>query len=319
MARVPTHRRARIGAAAATFALTAAVCLLALGTATVAAAPTDRLPDLQMLKPSSLRMENSGGQRRLRMSTTIVNTGKGPFETRASRRSTATPIMNVSQRIYNTAGGTRVNETTEVAKYSGDGHNHWHVQNVAYYELYSATGQGSVLRRDSKVGFCFFDTNAYRLSLPGAPGGRRYVQSGCGTQSSLFVKNGLSVGWSDVYPWNIGLQWINVTGLPAGEYLLKLTANPKGEFEELSMKNNCNWTRIRIPKTGSKVTVVGSGSGCVLPGSTPPPTPVPTGRVVIPPRPPAVDTSMVGRPDPGTQSVAFICPIPNMVESDPVG
>lgn len=306
--RISTRRKARIGLAATALALATLVCLLAVGAAAVAAAPADKLPDLSMLKPTSLRMENSGGQRRLRMSTTIVNTGKGPFETRASRRSTSEPTMNVSQRIYNTAGGTRVHSTTEIAQYAGDGHNHWHVQHVASYELYSATGKGPLLRRDSKVGFCFFDTNAYRLSLPGAPESRQYAQSGCGTKSSLFVKNGLSVGWSDVYPWNIGLQWINVTGLAAGEYLLKLTADPNGQFEEMSTTNNCNWTRIRIPKTGSSVSVLGSGSGCVLPGSEEPPTPVPTGRVVVPPRA-AIDTQPDAELALSSRSVAFVCDI----------
>jgi hypothetical protein len=315
--RASSHRRAPISLRAATLALAVLVCVLALG-AVDAAAATDRLPDLSMTMPTSLRMENSGGQRRLRMSTTIVNTGTGPFETRASRRTTSTATMNVSQRIYNSDGGFRVNATTEVARYAGDGHNHWHVQNVAHYELYAPSGQGPALKRDSKVGFCFFDTNAYRTSLPGAPGSRQYNQAGCGTQNSLSVKNGLSVGWSDVYPWNIGLQWINVTGMAAGEYLLKLTVNPNGQFEEARFWNNCNWTRIRIPSSGSSVAVLGSGSGCVLPGS--PPTPIPTGRVVIPPRA-AIDTepnaalastdlpSSVAARDP---ALAFLCDIPGM-------
>lgn len=286
--RASSHRHARISLRATVVALALLVCVLAIGGAVDAAAATDRLPDLSMTKPSNFRMENSGGQRRLRMTTTIVNIGAGAFETRASRRNTSISTMNLSQRVYNSSGGTRVHSTTEVARYAGDGHNHWHVQNVALYELYAASGQGPSLRRDSKVGFCFFDTNAYRLSLPGAPGSRKYVQAGCGTQNSLFVKNGLSVGWSDVYPWNIGLQWINVTGMPAGEYLLKLAVNPNGQFTESRTSNNCNWTRIRIPSTGSTVTVLGSGSSCTLPGS--PPTPIPTGRVVIPPRA-AIDTA----------------------------
>ncbi len=305
-----TRRTARMGLAAGAVALAALVCLLAVGAAVARAAPAELLPDLSMTRPSSLRIQTSGSSRLLRMSTTIVNIGRGPFETRASRRSTSVPTMHVSQRIYDTAGGTRVNETTEIAKYAGDGHNHWHVQHVAVYELYAATGGGSVLRRDSKVGYCFFDTNAYRLSLPGAPRSKQYASSGCGTQSSLFIKNGISVGWSDVYPWNIGLQWINVTGIPAGEYLLKLTANPNGQFEELSTKNNCNWTRIRIPKSGSTVSVLDHGSGCVLPGSTPPaPTPIPTGKVIIPPRPPA-DTFAADEIAVVNAGNGFLCRLP---------
>ncbi len=313
--RIATRRRARIGLAAAALSLSALVCLVTIGAVAVSAAPADLLPDLSMAKPTNLRMENHGSERRLRMSTTILNIGKGPFETRASRRTTATKTMPISQRIYNTSGGTRVHETTEVAKYvTADGHHHWHVQHVAAYELYSATGAGPALRRDSKIGFCFFDTNPYRLSLPGAPASRQYAGSGCGTQSSLFVKNGLSVGWSDLYPWNIGLQWINVTGLPAGEYLLKLTVNPNGQFEELSTKNNCNWTRIRIPKTGSSVSVVESGSGCVLPGS---PVPVPTGRVIVPPRA-AIDTQPNADLAVNSSSVAFVCDIATTDTPSPV-
>jgi hypothetical protein len=211
--------------------------------------------------------------------------------------------MNVCQRIYNTAGGTRVHETTEIAKYAGDGHNHWHVQNVASYELYSSTGSGPVLRRDSKVGFCFFDTNPYKLSLPGAPTSRQYAQSGCGIQSSLFVKNGISVGWSDVYPSGFAFQWINITNLAAGEYLVKVSADPKKQFEELVEGNNCNWTRVRIPKSGSSVAVLGSGWGCALPGSS-----IPTGRVIVPPRP--ATTAPIGDEVSARDStVAFICPI----------
>jgi hypothetical protein len=246
-----------------------------------AGGPVDRLPDLSMTMPSDLRIERiSSGARRLRFSTTIVNIGAGPFETRSSRRSTTTPTMLVSQRIYNSDGGTRVHETGAVARYAGDGHDHWHVQEVAGYALYAASGQGPILRSDSKVGFCFFDTNAYRLSLPGAPSSRRYFESGCGVKSSLFVKNGISVGWSDRYPWNFAWQWIDITGLPAGEYLLKLTADPNGNFEEAVEKNNCNWMRIRIPASGTTVPILGSGWGCTLPGSGE----LPIGRVVIPPR-----------------------------------
>jgi hypothetical protein len=274
--RAPTHRPARFGIVAVALVLGAVVFSSIAGDAAVASTAADRLPDLAMRKPSHLVIQTtSTGRRRLRLTTTIVNLGKGPFETRASRPSTSYSTMSVSQRIYNTAGGYRTHKTTLLAKYAGDGHNHWHVQRVASYELFAKSGAGSALRRGSKVGFCFFDTNAYRLSLPRAPATRRYFQSGCGTRSSIRIKNGISVGWSDVYPWDFAWQWIDVTGLPAGEYLLKVTADPRQQFEELVEENNCNWTRIRIPKTGSFVGVLGSGSGCVLPVS-PPPSPTPT-------------------------------------------
>jgi hypothetical protein len=312
--RVSPHRTARMGLVAVAFALTPLAFSLVIGGAVDAAGPTDRLPDLAMKKPTHLVVQASGGRRLLRLETTIVNIGKGPFETRASRRSTSESTMNVSQRIYNTAGGTRVHESSSIAKYAGDGHDHWHVQQVASYELFAPTGTGRALRRGAKVGFCFFDTNPYKLSLSGAPAGRRYQQSGCGKRSSLYVKNGLSVGWSDVYPWNFAWQWIDITHLPSGEYLLKISADPLGQFQELIEGNNCNWTRIRIPKTGSRVAVVGSGSGCVLPGSsapTPTPTPIPTGRVITPPRP-GDEARVDGELLVSEPSIAFVCQLPEM-------
>ena len=45
--------------------------------------------------------------------------------------------MVVRQRIYDTAGGHRTIATNAVVKYAGDGHDHWHVQKVAGYELYA--------------------------------------------------------------------------------------------------------------------------------------------------------------------------------------
>ena len=276
------RRAVRIGLSAALLAILPLAGSLRAAERVEAAASPDRLPDLSVSLPTDIVIQTtSAGVRVLRFTTTIVNIGSGPFETRASRRSTSVPTMLVSQRIYNAAGGTRVHDTSAVARYAGDGHDHWHVQGVAGYALFAATGKGPSLQRDAKVGFCFFDTNPYRLSLPGAPPSRVYQQSGCGKRSSLFVKNGISVGWSDRYPWNFAWQWIDITNLPGGEYQLKVTADPNGNFVEEREKNNCNWTRIRFSGSGSSLTILDSGWGCALPGSDDPP---PVGRVVIPPR-----------------------------------
>jgi hypothetical protein len=212
-----------------------------------------------------MRIETTAdGTRRLRLTATIVNIGDGPFETRSSRLA-GEDRMGVNQRIYNSAGGYRVVDTTATARYSGDGHDHWHVQNIARYELYTTTGKSPV-RRGAKVGFCFFDTTAYRLSLPRAPSTPRYTAAGCGVKSSLFVKNGISVGWGDRYGWRLARQWIDVTNLASGEYYLKLTFDPAFRFQEIRHRNDCTWTRIRISKSSSTVTVLDRAYSCTLPG-----------------------------------------------------
>jgi hypothetical protein len=243
-----------------------------------AAAPGDRLPDLAMARPLAMRLQTvSNGGRFLRLTTSIVNIGDGPLETKASRASTGVPTMPVKQRVHDNAGGYRVVSTPAIATYSGDGHDHWHVRNVARYELFAASGLEPALARSSKVGFCFFDTGPYRLSLPRAPRVQQYRPSGCGTRSTLSLRHGISVGWADRYGSELRYQSIDVTGLSAGEYLLKVTADPNGYFLERNELNNCNWTRIRVGRSGAAVPVLDWGAGCVLPGAPgPTPTPVPT-------------------------------------------
>jgi hypothetical protein len=254
-----------------------------VGVGEVAAAPGDRLPDLSTKRPTDIRIETTtSGTRRLRFTSTIINVGDGPFETRGSRPSTSS-AMTIWQWIHNTSGGSRAVRTTATARYAGDGHDHWHVQDVARYDLVPITPGGASLGRDAKVGFCFFDTNAYDLTLPRAPSSRQYFEAGCGVQSTLSTRNGISVGWLDRYPWNFAFQWINITGVRAGEYYLKYTVDPNHEFLEKVEGNNCSWARIRIPASGSSVTAVSSGWGCSLEGTGP--TPIPRGVVIIPPRP----------------------------------
>jgi hypothetical protein len=261
----------------------------------VVAAPVDRLPDLAMGRPLELRLvRTADGHRRLRFTSLILNLGKGPFETLGYRKSLKAKTMPIRQRIYDSAGGHRTIVTTAVAKYAGDGHDHWHVQKVARYELFAPTGEGPALQHGAKVGFCFFDTRVYRPSLPRSPAGRKYFERGCGTKAAHSIRIGLSVGWSDIYPWNFAWQWVDMTGLAAGQYFLKLTADPEGSFLETREDNNCNWTRIKIPKSGSTVTVVGRGSGCRLPGEPPPPTPTPSPTAAPTPTPTPTPTATSG-------------------------
>jgi hypothetical protein len=244
-----------------------------------------------MSRPTDLQLQTTATDRRLlRFTTMIVNIGTGPFETRALRHSVLTRSMPVKQRIYDAEGGYRVAGTGTVATYSGDGHEHWHVQRVARYELFrategAATTTPTAAARSSKVGFCFFDTRPYRLALPDAPTTRRYAETGCGGRRSLEVRLGISVGWADRYGSELRYQSIDVTGLPSGEYLLKVTVDPDGFFIEANDRNNCNWTRLRIRDSGSAVPTHGWGAGCVLPGAAPTPSPSPSAPPAVSPGP----------------------------------
>jgi hypothetical protein len=234
----------------------AVAAVLALGRPPAAGAAADRLPDLGMarLRDFSIDTTTRPGRRLLRFTTIIVNIGAGPFETIGRRSSTATTQMTVTQRIHNSAGSYREVNTPAVMFWSGDGHDHWHVRDVEAYRLIRLDN-GRRVGTGAKHGFCYFDNTAYRLWLAGAPS--TPVYGGCGAAGDLQVTTGLSVGWGDIYPAGIAFQWIDITGLKAGRYRLRATADPANWFAETNNANNSTWVNIKL--TGSGVRVVAYG------------------------------------------------------------
>jgi hypothetical protein len=226
----------------------------------VRAAANDRLPNLKMLPLHDWRIQVVDGRRLLRFTTIMVNRGPGHFEVRGYRTADENR-MAIDQVVFNVNGGSRRVRTGAVGRYSGDGHDHWHVQRIMTYELYKR-GNPDTLRAGAKTGFCFLDTTAWRLGLPYARQSPYYQESWCGTRSTLSNRVGISVGWGDRYPWDFAFQWIDITGLPAGGYVVRSTVDIANFYREANNFDNCTWARIRIPASGSRVTVLDSGTDC---------------------------------------------------------
>jgi hypothetical protein len=237
-------------------AILAGVAVLALSRPPAARAASDRLPDLGMARLSDLSIDTTTipGRRLLRFTTIIVNIGAGPFETIGSRPRTSTALMAVKQRIYNTAGSSRLVSTPAVMFWAGDGHDHWHIRDIEAYRL-TRLDNGRRVGTGAKHGFCYFDNTPYRLRLPGAPSYSIY--GGCGSSGDLTVTTGLSVGWGDTYPAGIAFQWIDITGLKSGRYRLRATADPANWFAETNNTNNSTWVNIQL--TNSRVRVMAYG------------------------------------------------------------
>ena len=217
----------------------------------------DLLPALGMAKLEDFKIQVSSVHHLLRFSTIIVNVGEGPLEVHGSRPNTSTPLMSTVQRIYNQTGGYRDVPTPAVMYFAGDGHNHWHVGALETYQL-KRLGNPTVLVTGAKHGFCFFDTVQYDLQLPGAPPNAQYGREGCGNAGSLQVKEGLSVGWGDIYRFNLPDQYIDITGLPDGSYRLKAIADAAHWFKEIDQNNNSTWVDLKFSDSGTKVEVVDS-------------------------------------------------------------
>ena len=240
---------------AASLALTALVP--AWVTPEVAAA-ADRLPDLRAASPTQFRIVNVNGRRFLRFTSVLINSGAGPIEVLARRTSTTAP-WRVQQVIDDTAGGERRVDTDATLRYAGDGHDHWHVERMMAYHLWSSHGT----RADRKLGFCFFDTTLYAPGLPGSPGSAYYRESWCGKRTALTSRTGISVGWADTYRYSLPYQWIDITGLPGGTYTVRAMSDPNDWFLEEDEVGRCGWARVRFGSSGTSVSVVSSGRGCI--------------------------------------------------------
>ena len=207
------------------------------------------IPDLAMGPIADIAVGTTeSGNARLRFGATIVNVGEGPFLVHADRAWPWSGDWDVRQAIEERGGGHTERAASAELVFGGDGHDHWHVRHVQAHQL--ETLDGEIVGRLVKQGFCFFDTDPYR-DVAGSPPNPTYSSTGCGGQFETRVRMGLSVGWSDDYPWHLLDERIDVTEVPDGEYILRQIADPNDVFEELDETNNETWARIELLTTAS--------------------------------------------------------------------
>jgi hypothetical protein len=128
-------------------------------------------------------------------------------------------------------------------------HNVALLKNIMLYELIDPSTQEVVSVENEQVvgrkqGFCMMDIVQLNASSPQG-------KYDCTNQ-------GITRGWADVYDSNLECQFLDVTGVPAGDYTLRLTVNPDGLFQESDYSNNTVEVPVSIPDP-SKVPV-GTGS-----------------------------------------------------------
>ena len=199
--------------------LVAALVLAGITVSSAASAAVPTLPDLVIAPITSATVDTSTspGRRLLRFTTEIDNVGAGPFEVKGQRSTTADATMSVEQHVFNSDGTFSVRPTPAKMIFDvGDGHQHWHVDKLEQYELFSLPDLRKQPQEGAKAGYCFYDGHANDLTLPGAPFSSVYTN--CGVPLDLTVTTGLSIGWGDIYPYNIANQWIDITDVPAGSY-----------------------------------------------------------------------------------------------------
>ncbi|XP_056629452.1 protein-lysine 6-oxidase-like [Triplophysa dalaica] len=123
-------------------------------------------------------------------------------------------------------------------------HQHYHsMDEFCHYDLLDSNTQKKVAE-GHKASFCLEDTSCD----PGYY--RRYA---CTSHTQ-----GLSPGCYDTYGADIDCQWIDITDVQPGKYILKITVNPSQQISESDFSNNI--VRCDVHYTGNYAHV----SGCVM-------------------------------------------------------
>ena len=233
----------------------------------VASGPADRpkwrpspdvqelLPDLDQQPPTDLDVRSSHGRHRLWFTAATDNVGVGPLIVSGSRPE-GSLLMPALQRVRLSDGGTRTYPRVGHWRYNHSSHHvHWHLLHYQRYELRRA--DGSVLVRDRKSGFCLGDRY-------GIAGGRvlnrvaRPVFTGfCNLYEpdAASVDGGTSVGFSDRYHSRLDGQNVDVTNVPAGEYVLVHRTNTQLLIRELRYTNNAASVAIRLTRPNGRPVV----------------------------------------------------------------
>lgn len=143
-------------------------------------------------------------------------------------------------------------------------HDHFHFKEYADYRLWTPEGYDmwvklrskadpKVLSRDllnrhpklqkhlvvgAKLGFCVIDVHPARIPDQRLESSK-YLDCG--------ANQGLTVGWADEYHFLLDGQWIDVTEMKAGMYVLEAEANAEHLFQEADYSNNASAVVVTVP------------------------------------------------------------------------
>jgi hypothetical protein len=120
-------------------------------------------------------------------------------------------------------------------------HGHYHIRYFSIYELLTLDRQ--VVVAGTKQGFCFEDSFKYE------DGGKSHGYD-C-------TEQGITSGWGDWYYKQLVGQWIDITDVPGGEYIVRVSLNT-GQFSPIFDEGqnrypNVTEVRVTIPRPRNKV------------------------------------------------------------------
>jgi hypothetical protein len=230
--------RARIAACSA--GAVAALLLAGCGNESRIASSPEVLPDLEQTPPRAVSVVRRAGRERLVFLSAVENVGAGPLVVAGRRESPAQADMSARQVVRRADGSRAYYALRATLRFVvSETHRHWHLLGFERYELRNPAGK--ILGRDRKTGFCLgdrYDAHA-SVRVPGEPVRAVWTQEcGRGQPRRLRILEGLSPGFGDDYVPLLEGQYVDVTGLPSGRYVLVHRVNADRDLHELDYSNN---------------------------------------------------------------------------------
>lgn len=234
--------------------------------------PVHLLPDLASLPPDDFTFtapdgspdgcldheEERGAERCLRFTTYIANVGPGRLDLGVEWRGTlqvydAVGRQRLVQRVHATDGSWLERPAGSVEFHAV--HDHYHMAGLVAFTLRAVDGSGVVgpddIAAGGKTGFCLFDGARGTQETAGQ---RTYQRWNCRALQNQGVGMGITPGWVDRYNWTLADQYLELTGVPDGDYELTVVADPAGAILESRVDNNAASVRLRI--AGQTVAVL---------------------------------------------------------------
>jgi hypothetical protein len=209
----------------------------------------------------------------LRFDQVLANRGEGKLELKlAIPNDPDNPANNALQEISRTDGTTfdRVAGTWEFHP----SHDHYHYQQFAQARLWNADEHGkrvgsAPVRTGQKVSFCIIDViiDAWgeKGDIPRSYRVPRCLEPTEFDEAFSYIVSGITRGWADTYNWFLPDQYIEVSGLPDGHYIIESIADPENGILELDETNNCFGNHIfmkNVDLPSRSVDLLGDAKKC---------------------------------------------------------
>ncbi len=119
-------------------------------------------------------------------------------------------------------------------------HHHYHIAGFSNYQLLNL--DRTVAAQGHKQAFCLEDLLKYSNDNK--------------SNGYTCASQGITSGWADWYFKQLSGQWIDITGVPEGDYIVHVEINAAGTFAEGANRYpNVIETDIHVPNPRNKVTV----------------------------------------------------------------